>query len=86
MTDFRDVLDRNLFQQGFTDSDGELRTIEVKYTTSGGARILDQLHISSRLEGTTVLEAFRMNASSWFLGPSLLRTGLGITRITAMCW
>lgn len=58
MTDFRDVLDASSFQQGFVDSQGDIRTIELRYTSSGNVRILGQLQISPRLQGTTAFENF----------------------------
>jgi len=58
MTDFRDVLDASSFQQGFVDSQGDLHTIELRYTSSGNVRILDQLQISPQLQGMTAFENF----------------------------
>lgn len=58
MTDFRDVLDAPSFQQGFVDSQGDLHTIELRYTPSGNVRFLNQLQISPRLQGTTAFENF----------------------------
>ena len=58
MTGFRDVLDASSFQQGFVDSQGDLHTIELRYTPSGNVRILNQLQISPRLKGTTAFENF----------------------------
>lgn len=58
MTDFRDVLDASSFQQGFVDTQGDLHTIELRYTSSGNVRILDQLQISPQLQGMTAFENF----------------------------
>lgn len=59
MTDFRDVLDASSFQQGFIDGNGDLRTIEVRYTASGHIRVLEQLHISAELN-TMALNGFML--------------------------
>ena len=52
MTDLRDVIARQRFEQGFTDSDGRTRTVWADYAVQGDARILLHVEAEPELRGT----------------------------------
>ena len=45
MTDFRDVQTEQRFEQGFTDAQGELRTVFADYAVQGNSRVI--LHVEA---------------------------------------
>ncbi|MGZ9098495.1 MAG: GNAT family N-acetyltransferase [Brevundimonas sp.] len=52
MTDFRDVPDGQRFEQGFTDADGETRTVFADYATQGSTRVILHVEADPALRGT----------------------------------
>jgi predicted GNAT family acetyltransferase len=57
-TDFRDVLDRQRFEQGFTDTDGEIRTVHADYAVQGKTRVILHVEADPALRGTGAAGAF----------------------------
>ena len=58
MTDFRDVLSRQRFEQGFTDPDGEMRTVHANYAIQGNTRVILHVEADPALRGTGAAGAF----------------------------
>ncbi|MFN3932040.1 MAG: GNAT family N-acetyltransferase [Brevundimonas sp.] len=58
MTDFRDVLDRQRFEQGFTDPDGETRCVHADYAVQGKTRIILHVEADPALRGTGAAGTF----------------------------
>lgn len=52
MTDFRDVPSANRFEQGFVDSDGEIRRVWADYATQGDTRVLLHVEAEDQLRGS----------------------------------
>lgn len=52
MTDFRDVHAEQRFEQGFTDPDGQLRTVFADYAVQGGTRVILHVEADPALRGT----------------------------------
>ncbi|WP_332658568.1 GNAT family N-acetyltransferase [Brevundimonas sp.] len=52
MTEFRDVRDEQRFEQGFTDSEGQLRTVFADYATQGSTRIILHVEADPALRGS----------------------------------
>jgi len=52
MTDFRDVRAEQRFEQGFSDSDGRLRTVFADYAVQGAARLILHVEADPALRGT----------------------------------
>lgn len=58
MTDFRDVLDRQRFEQGFTDPEGEMRTVYADYAVQGNTRVILHVEADPALRGTGAAGTF----------------------------
>ena len=58
MTDFRDVLARQRFEQGFTDAEGRTRTVHADYAAQGDTRIILHVEAEPELRGTGAASAF----------------------------
>ncbi|MBU1385517.1 MAG: N-acetyltransferase [Alphaproteobacteria bacterium] len=58
MTDFRDVPDRQRFEQGFADPDGEMRCVHADYAVQGNARIILHVEAEPALRGTGAASTF----------------------------
>ena len=52
MTEFRDVRDQQRFEQGFTDAQGELRTVFADYAAQGSTRIILHVEADPALRGS----------------------------------
>lgn len=52
MTDFRDVQAEQRFEQGFTDPEGQLRTVFADYAVQGGTRVILHVEADPALRGT----------------------------------
>lgn len=58
MTDFRDVLSRQRFEQGFTDPAGEMRTVYADYAVQGNTRVILHVEADPALRGTGAAGTF----------------------------
>lgn len=58
MTDLRDVIARQRFEQGFTDSEGQTRTVWADYAVQGDARIILHVEAEPSLRGTGAAGSF----------------------------
>lgn len=58
MTDLRDVVAQQRFEQGFTDAQGETRTVFADYAVQGERRILLHVEADPALRGTGAAGAF----------------------------
>lgn len=58
MTDLRDVVARQRFEQGFTDADGQTRTVFADYAVQGDARVILHVEADPALRGTGAAGAF----------------------------
>lgn len=58
MTDFRDVLDRHRFEQGFTDPEGETRIVHANYAVQGDTRVILHVEADPALRGTGAAGTF----------------------------
>ncbi|QBX37098.1 N-acetyltransferase [Brevundimonas sp. S30B] len=52
MTDFRDVPSEQRFEQGFADSDGELRRVWADYAVQGRTRVILHVEADPALRGS----------------------------------
>ena len=52
MTDFRDVRAEQRFEQGFSDADGQLRTVFADYAVQGDSRVILHVEADPALRGT----------------------------------
>lgn len=52
MTEFRDVRDEHRFEQGFTDSEGQLRTVFADYAVQGSTRAILHVEADPALRGS----------------------------------
>lgn len=52
MTDLRDVLADQRFEQGFSDPEGQLRTVFADYATQGSTRVILHVEADPALRGT----------------------------------
>ncbi len=52
MTEFRDVRDAQRFEQGFTDSEGQLRTVFADYAVQGSTRVIQYVEADPALRGS----------------------------------
>lgn len=52
MTEFRDVRDEQRFEQGFTDADGQLRTVFADYAVQGSTRVILHVEADPALRGS----------------------------------
>ncbi|KQY80392.1 GNAT family N-acetyltransferase [Brevundimonas sp. Root1423] len=52
MTEFRDVRDEQRFEQGFTDSEGQLRTVFADYAVQGSTRAILHVEADPALRGS----------------------------------
>ncbi|HEY0600489.1 GNAT family N-acetyltransferase [Brevundimonas sp.] len=51
MTDFRDVLAQQRFEQGFADATGRIRTVFADYAVQGGTRVILHVEADPALRG-----------------------------------
>lgn len=58
MTDLRDVIARQRFEQGFTDDEGQTRTVWADYAVQGDARIILHVEAEPSLRGTGAAASF----------------------------
>ncbi len=58
MTDLRDVLTRQRFEQGFADPDGQVRTVFADYAIQGDTRVILHVEADPALRGTGAAGAF----------------------------
>lgn len=52
MTDLRDVLADQRFEQGFSDPEGQLRTVFADYAVQGSTRVILHVEADPALRGT----------------------------------
>lgn len=52
MTDFRDVVAQQRFEQGFSDPDGQTRTVWADYAVQGDRRTILHVEAEDELRGT----------------------------------
>lgn len=52
MTDIRDVRTEQRFEQGFSDPDGQLRTVFADYAVEGETRVILHVEADPALRGT----------------------------------
>ena len=52
MTDFRDVPADQRFEQGFSDPEGQLRTVFADYAVQGNTRVILHVEADPALRGT----------------------------------
>lgn len=52
MTDLRDVVSRQRFEQGFTDAMGETRTVFADYAIQGDTRVILHVEADPALRGS----------------------------------
>ena len=58
MTDFRDVLSRQRFEQGFADAEGETRVVHADYAVQGNPRVILHVEADPALRGTGAAGTF----------------------------
>lgn len=58
MTDFRDVLASQRFEQGFADAEGQLRTVFADYAAQGTTRVILHVEADPALRGTGAASQF----------------------------
>ena len=58
MTDFRDVLSRQRFEQGFADAEGETRIVHADYAVQGNTRVILHVEADPALRGTGAAGTF----------------------------
>lgn len=58
MTDLRDVIGRQRFEQGFTDAEGQTRTVFADYAAQGNTRIILHVEADPALRGTGAAGTF----------------------------
>lgn len=58
MTDLRDVMAHQRFEQGFTDADGQTRTVFADYAIQGDTRIILHVEADPELRGKGAADAF----------------------------
>ena len=58
MTDFRDVLARQRYEQGYTDAKGRMRTVHADYAVQGDTRIILHVEAEPELRGTGAAGTF----------------------------
>lgn len=58
MTDFRDVLASQRFEQGFTDAEGQMRTVHADYAVQGNTRVVLHVEADPALRGGGAAGAF----------------------------
>ena len=52
MTDFRDVVAEQRYEQGFTDSDGQMRRVWADYSVQGARRAILHVEAEQELRGS----------------------------------
>jgi len=52
MTDLRDVVARQRFEQGFTDAEGQTRTVFADYAVQGDTRVILHVEADPALRGS----------------------------------
>jgi predicted GNAT family acetyltransferase len=52
MTDLRDVMTDHRFEQGFSDPEGQLRTVFADYAVQGNTRVILHVEADRALRGT----------------------------------
>lgn len=58
MSDFRDVRADQRFEQGFADSEGQLRTVFADYAAQGTTRVILHVEADPALRGTGAAGSF----------------------------
>jgi predicted GNAT family acetyltransferase len=58
MTDLRDVVAQQRFEQGFTDANGQVRTVFADYAVQGKTRIILHVEADPALRGTGAAGSF----------------------------
>jgi predicted GNAT family acetyltransferase len=58
MTDFRDVLDGQRYEQGFTAADGQTRIVHADYAVQGDTRVILHVEADPALRGTGAAGTF----------------------------
>ena len=58
MTDFRDVLSRQRFEQGFADAEGETRVVHADYAVQGNTGGILHVEADPALRGTGAAGTF----------------------------
>lgn len=58
MSDFRDVRADQRFEQGFADSEGQLRTVFADYAAQGTTRVILHVEAEPALRGTGAAGSF----------------------------
>lgn len=58
MTDLRDVVTSQRFEQGFVDADGQTRTVFADYAVQGRTRVILHVEAEPALRGTGAAGAF----------------------------
>ncbi len=58
MSDFRDVRADQRFEQGFADSEGQLRTVFADYAVQGTTRLILHVEADPALRGTGAAGSF----------------------------
>ena len=58
MTDFRDVLADQRFEQGFADPEGRLHTVFADYAVQGRTRVILHVEADPALRGTGAADRF----------------------------
>lgn len=52
MTDLRDVVAQQRFEQGFTDAEGQMRTVFADYAVQGDTRVILHVEADPALRGS----------------------------------
>lgn len=58
MTDFRDVIDAQRYEQGFVDADGTMRVVFADYARQGDTRVILHVEADPALRGTGAADRF----------------------------
>jgi predicted GNAT family acetyltransferase len=58
MTNLRDVLGRQRYEQGFTDPEGQTRTVHADYAVQGDTRVILHVEADPALRGTGAAGTF----------------------------
>ncbi|MFN3353997.1 MAG: GNAT family N-acetyltransferase [Brevundimonas sp.] len=58
MTDLRDVVAQQRFEQGFTDAQGQTRTVFADYAVQGNTRVILHVEADPALRGTGAAGSF----------------------------
>lgn len=64
MTDLRDVIAKQRFEQGFTDADGTLRTVHADYRADGDTRAILHVEADPALRGSGAAGQFMQSLAN----------------------